>query len=579
MKMDEFKMVAGMSLRNLSRHRAKTIITCIAVAVSVSMYIFMDGWIVGMNIDSKRNIVSYEMGAAKIQTEAYYAKKDDLPMYESFSGWQEITGALAKAGYRSAPRTVFTGTVYSRSAAAPIVFNAIDIEQETVLLRYHEFIDAGRFPQSGKKEIAIGSMAAEKLQVGIPSHITAEEFESDLALSTMETTDAAFIRLLYVPWRSEKKQKKKLFAPVVDEQTLERRLVLRDDVTKGELARAWKLLSGSGRMDVRIATTIDIKELPASMPAEKYNRDILQQITPEERVILDSVFTADPKNGNFVPVPDIDDVSKQNALRVLLDAGYTGAVRHVNQLIDAVVVGVVNSPNPKINGNIAFLPLDALQDEAGMMFAGQVTEVLIRIADANESALPGKNESPEVIAAALESVSPGILTSQGLSVRGWEAYSADYLVAAASDNISTRVMISFLFFLSLIGIANTMLMAILERTKEIGMLRALGMTDGQLLLAYFTEASLVGLLGSAAGVLIGCLINIPMVTYGIDYSAITNSLNGDIGYRIATYFRSAWNIPAIVGSFIVATVLSGCMAIFPTLRSLKMPVTESLRFE
>jgi len=584
MKTDEFRMVAGMAFRNLSRHRTKTVITCLAVAVSVSMYIFMDGWIAGMNIDSKRNIVSYEMGAAKIQSDAYYAKKDDLPSYENFSDWEEIAVSLSKAGFRSAPRAVFTGTVYSRSAAAPMTLNAVDVERETALLRYGDFIDAGRFPRSGKRELVLGAMAAEKLKAGIPARITEEEFETDLGLSAMDRQDAAFLRSLYVPWRSEKKRMKKPFAPVEDERTLDNRLVLREDIGDADMDRAWSLLSASGRMDVRIATTVDIRELPASIPEDKFDRDILELVVATDRKKLETVYTLDAESRSYLLAGSFaengtDAAAGEQALRILLDAGYPGAVRHVNQLIDAVVTGVVNSPNPKTNGNIAFMPMDALQDEAGMMLDGRVTEIMIRSADAKESELPGKTESADVIAAALESASPGLLSAQGLSVRGWEDYSADYIAAAAGDRISTRVMIAFLFFLSLIGIANTMLMAILERTKEIGMLRALGMTDGQLLLSYVAEATLVGLLGSAAGVLVGCLINIPMVTYGIDYSAVTDTLNGDIGYRIASYFRSAWNVPAIVGTFVAATVLSGCMAVLPTLRALKMPVTESLRFE
>ena len=584
MKTDEFRMVAGMAFRNLSRHRTKTVITCLAVAVSVSMYIFMDGWIAGMNIDSKRNIVSYEMGAAKIQSDAYYAKKDDLPSYENFSDWEEIALSLSKAGFRSAPRAVFTGTVYSRSAAAPMTLNAVDVERETALLRYGDFIDAGRFPRSGKRELVLGAMAAEKLKAGIPARITEEEFETDLGLSAMDRQDAAFLRSLYVPWRSEKKRMKKPFAPVEDERTLDNRLVLREDIGDADMDRAWSLLSASGRMDVRIATTVDIRELPASIPEDKFDRDILELVVATDRKKLETVYTLDAESRSYLLAGSFaengtDAAAGEQALRILLDAGYPGAVRHVNQLIDAVVTGVVNSPNPKTNGNIAFMPMDALQDEAGMMLDGRVTEIMIRSADAKESELPGKTESADAIAAALESASPGLLSAQGLSVRGWEDYSADYIAAAAGDRISTRVMIAFLFFLSLIGIANTMLMAILERTKEIGMLRALGMTDGQLLLSYVAEATLVGLLGSAAGVLVGCLINIPMVTYGIDYSAVTDTLNGDIGYRIASYFRSAWNVPAIVGTFVAATVLSGCMAVLPTLRALKMPVTESLRFE
>ena len=140
-------------------------------------------------------------------------------------------------------------------------------------------------------------------------------------------------------------------------------------------------------------------------------------------------------------------------------------------------------------------------------------------------------------------------------------------------------MIMILFVLSFMGIANTMLLAILERTKETGMMRALGMTDGQLIFAYMMEAAAVGLFGSLAGILLGCLVNIPMVNRGIDFTSMTESMGGDIGFRVSGIFRSAWNIPVIIGSGIAATILASCMAFFPTRRTLKKPITDSLRFE
>jgi hypothetical protein len=70
-----------------------------------------------------------------------------------------------------------------------------------------------------------------------------------------------------------------------------------------------------------------------------------------------------------------------------------------------------------------------------------------------------------------------------------------------------------------------------------------------------------------------------MVRYGVDFTAMTETLGGDIGYRVTGIFRSAWNYPVIVGSGILATILAACMALFSTRRALKMPVTESLRFD
>ena len=124
-----------------------------------------------------------------------------------------------------------------------------------------------------------------------------------------------------------------------------------------------------------------------------------------------------------------------------------------------------------------------------------------------------------------------------------------------------------------------MLLAILERTKEIGMMRAQGMTDAELVLTYMIEAGMVGFFGALLGVILGCLINIPMVKYGIDFSQMMGSMNGNIGYRVNGVFRSAWNIPVVAGCGIIAVVLSSVTAFLPTRRALKMPITESLRFE
>jgi ABC-type lipoprotein release transport system permease subunit len=588
-----------MALRNLSRHRVKTAITTVAVAVSVCLYIFVDAWLLGMNLDSRRNIVVYEMGAAKIQTAAYFAKKDDLPMYESFAGWERIADALAAKGYDAAPRFVFSGTMHSRSGAAPMLFNAVDAEREARLLRYTTFLEAGRFPKPGAFEIAIGSLAAERLRVGIPLRATKEEVE-DFALSAQNEADAAFVRGLYLPASSSKK-KKEMFA--VDDpikQALHAtQLVLKPEASPADIDRLWKLLAASGRMDVRISTTIDIKAAPETIRKDRFETGVLPLLAGGARKRVEAAYGPDPLTGDFI-LAAADAAEIDAVLADLVAIDYQGAVRHVNQLIDAVVVGVVNSPNPKTNGNIAFIPLDDLQDEAGLMLEGQVTELLVRKTGADDSALPGKDESAAAIAAALGPapgaavsaeldrrpsgngvIAPALGAAPGgaLVVRGWKDYVADYFAAANGDNVSTRVMIFFLFLLSFIGIANTMLMAIMERTKETGMLRALGMTDGQVLLAYVIEAGLIGAIGSFFGVLFGCLINIPMVRYGVDYSAIAAEMGGDFGYRIATLFKSAWNPAAIVLTGVFATLLSAAAAVLPSLKALRMAVTESLRFE
>ncbi len=503
----------GIAFRNLSRHRVKTIITVTGVAVSVALYIFMDAWLLGMNLDSKRNIVSYEIGAAKIQTQAYFEKKDDLPMYESFSNWKPIVQALEEGGYVAAPRMVFSGTLYSRSGSAPMVFHGVDPKAERKVLRYSNYLEVGRFPQGGTFEMAVGLLAAEKLKLHIPQKITVKELEEKLLRMALHPDEEAFVRRLYEHklYRTSGETGKR-----GEGQLVEGVYFLRRDVSREELNRFWDLLLSSGENDVRISTVIDIKE-------------------------------------------------------------ESGKIRHVYQVMEGKVVGIINSPNPKTNGNVAYLPLDVLSGEAGLLLEDQVTEILVRGASAKDGSLPKPDETPEAIVESLKRV--GYSLPPTLRVYSWMDYVKDYIAASRQDDVTTRIMILLLFILSFLGIANTMLMAILERTREIGMMRALGMTDGELILSYLFEAGMIGLIGGIVGMVLGSVANIPMVNYGVDYSSMARELSGDFGYRITALFRSAWNPGTIIGSGIVATLISALLSIPPILRALKMPVTESLRFE
>ena len=129
------------ALRNLARHKVKTILTSLAIMVSVAVYIFLNCWLGGMAIESRRNIVNFEIGAAKLQTKLYFERKDEMPSYENFSGWEIYREALSREGYVSAPRYTFSGTLYSMSGSAPVLFYGVDPASEKEVMRYSEYID------------------------------------------------------------------------------------------------------------------------------------------------------------------------------------------------------------------------------------------------------------------------------------------------------------------------------------------------------------------------------------------------------------------------------------------------------
>ena len=567
----ELKKIA---LRNLARHKLKTILTSAAIMISVAVYIFLNSWLGGMAIESRRNIVNFEMSAAKLQTKLYFEKKDEMPSYENFTGWELYRDALDREGYYSATRYVFSGTLYTVSGSAPILFHAVEPRFEAETMRYVPYVDFGRYVENGKFEIALGTVAAEKLKVGIPTRPFRQELENLIAKISVTSSDADFVRSLY----EEAPLFRDIFSPPEKSVAGNERMILKRSSSRQDLDRYWKLIAETDRNDVRISAVIDIKAVPDTIRPDKWEGELMPALRSEDAALVRNAYEyADFLNAYLLVEQD------ERRLNLVLDAmirsGFAGAVRHINQLLDVVVVGVINSPAPLPNGNTAYIPLDILQDEAGMMLEGAVTELVIREKNAPDSRLPGHSESAAAITAALKRGLANRSLPEELEVRIWLDYIQEYLGYEAIQTGAPQVLAFLLFILSFLGISNTILMAILERTKETGMMRAMGMTDKQMIMVYMLEAGFLGLIGSILGIILGCIVNYPVVKYGIDFSAMADILSGGIGFRTTGIFRSVWNIPLIIGSGIVATLLASCMAFFPTRKALKMPITDSLRFE
>jgi len=561
------------AMRNLARHKVKTVLTASAIMVSVAFYIVIRSWLFGMAAESRRNIVNYEQGAAKLQTKMYFEKKDEMPAYENFKDWERYKDALDKEGYNTAPRFVFSGMMFSNSGSAPITFHAVDPASEALVLLYVPYVDFGRYPENGKFELAVGTVAAEKLRVGIPSRPYRKELEELITQTATDKTGEDFIRSLYY----EAEAPKGIFAKAERKYIGNERMILKRSIPRPDLDRLWDMIAATERNEVRVNAVIDIKAVPETIRPDKWDGELMPELRREDVDLVKSAYRYEDILESYLLIEE-DEQRQNEVLTAMIRAGFGGAVRHVNQLVDAVVVGVINSPDPVPNSNVAYMPMDVLQDESGMMLEGAVTELLIRGKNAPPSELPGKHETAVAITAALER-GLGEPLSPELAVYNWYDYMEDYLGYETLQTTVPQIIASLLLLLSFLGISNTILLAILERTKEIGMMRALGMTDGQMITVYMLEAGFLGFLGAVMGMTLGTLVNYPLVEHGLNLGAMAGSLGGGPGFRVTSVLRSVWDVPVIFITGGAATILASLMAYFPTKRAVKMRITDSLRFE
>jgi len=108
-----------------------------------------------------------------------------------------------------------------------------------------------------------------------------------------------------------------------------------------------------------------------------------------------------------------------------------------------------------------------------------------------------------------------------------------------------------------VGIMNIMYASVTERTKEIGIRRAVGATEGDILKQFLTESVLLSVIGGASGLLLASLIVM----------------------GIKVFFPAAINLTAVILSFVVSSAIGVFFGVFPARRAAKLTPIEAIRYE
>lgn len=233
------------------------------------------------------------------------------------------------------------------------------------------------------------------------------------------------------------------------------------------------------------------------------------------------------------------------------------------QTFDAEIAGIVTTDDPYVNRSSVFMDLSYADDI--LELGGGVTEYTARIPGAPRTA---------AMAAKADAIG-GRLPEGGPEAYGWQEVADSTLQLLRGESGESAIFLFFIFIIAAVGITNTMLMAVMERKHEIGMLRALGFSSFAVRRLFLLEGFGIGLIGTAAGLALGCAGNWFLVRYGIDFSFMLRDM--DVGYRITGIMRSAWNVPGMLRTAAGALGVSTFVAWFPSGKILAREVADILR--
>ena len=227
------------------------------------------------------------------------------------------------------------------------------------------------------------------------------------------------------------------------------------------------------------------------------------------------------------------------------------------------IVGKIQSNLSLLNDNIFYLPLD--QAQTILELPGEVTELLI--------ITPHYNQANSV----LPRIEALFSANDNLSNYTLQLWNRDYemIELFAMARTVYNFIYVFIIILACFVLINTLIMIVNERTREIGMMSALGLNAREILYLFAMEGAIIGVWGSAIGVIIGGIITKVFSIVGMDFGAAMEGMSADLMFE--PIFYTVFSLENLIFAFILGVVVVTVACMIPARMAARLQPNEALR--
>ncbi|MBK9924993.1 MAG: ABC transporter permease [Anaerolineales bacterium] len=223
------------------------------------------------------------------------------------------------------------------------------------------------------------------------------------------------------------------------------------------------------------------------------------------------------------------------------------------------VKGIYDVGVPNVEKATIYVSLAEAQALSGL--DGQVTEIVVSLKQIGQE--------------------PGVMDAINTAAPGYEVTSWETSIPELKETLEMKTGVmgvfgTFMIGIVAIGILNLLMMAVFERTREIGVIGALGLKPRQITLIFLLEGILIGIAGAVIGAVLGTLIYSILGYYGMDYSAFANltEYTALISGRIYTSL-----VPMkILKHALTVAIISALAALYPAIQASQREPAEALHY-
>jgi len=270
--------------------------------------------------------------------------------------------------------------------------------------------------------------------------------------------------------------------------------------------------------------------------------------------------------GRYLTAADQDLAYIGNGLAVAMGLGlgdrFTLAGRATHQQMRTrtmTVVGIYDLGMADIEKQTIYISLAEAQDLYGM--SGQTTEVAVSLKQIGQE---------QAVISALKSSLPNVEMSS------WQTSFPELDSAINAKGAAMNIFGFVMLIIVGIGILNLLLMAVFERTREIGLLGAIGLKPGQISILFVLEGALMGLVGVVIGVILGLGTNAILAKVGLDYSAFTSM--STYTALINTRVYSTLGTEKLLGHVLLVLIIAVLASFYPAYEAAQQEPAKSLHY-
>jgi ABC-type lipoprotein release transport system permease subunit len=288
-------------------------------------------------------------------------------------------------------------------------------------------------------------------------------------------------------------------------------------------------------------------------------------VEPEKEAPV-SLWAQEVSAGRYLAADDQDMVyigqGLATAMGVTVGDRFTLAGRGAHQQMRSrtmTVAGIYDLGMPDIEKRAIYMTLGEAQSLYGLN--GQVTEIAVFLKQIGEEP------------AVMDALRPSLA---GAEIVSWQTSFPELEQALATKGGAMNIFSVIMLVIVGIGILNLLLMAIYERTREIGILGALGFKPFQISILFVLEGVLMGVVGVAIGVVLGLLINGVSGRVGLDFSQFTSITSYTA--LISGKVYATWGVDKLVQRTLTVLIITTLSTLYPAREAAQREPAEALHY-